>query len=104
MNEGADISGGRNVVDVHHISKTFEGREASLRVMSGDLLAAGIEFARVPDVGECRPSSAERQELPQHQRVVVVGGAVVGDDQVCAHMEPNPVARARGRHWPFGRG
>ena len=50
--------------------------------MLGQLLAPGVELARVAHVGERQAAPAAREHLPERERVVVVRGAVVGDDDV----------------------
>ena len=44
----------------------------------------------VADVGKRQARPGAGQELPERQRVVVVGGAVVGDDEVSGHAADPP--------------
>ena len=59
--------------------------KTTLGVMLRECLAAWIELRGVANVRQRQPACASCQELAEHQRVVVIRGAVVGDDHLCAH-------------------
>ena len=59
--------------------------ETTVGVMLRKRLSAWIELRGVPNVGEPQPARVRCQEAAEHQRVVVIRGAVVGDDYRGAH-------------------
>ena len=59
--------------------------ESLLGVVLGELLAARVELRRVADVGQRQREPGGAEHLAQGQRVVVVRGAVIGDDRGRSH-------------------
>jgi hypothetical protein len=55
--------------------------QALVGIVLGQLLAALVELAGVADVGEGQVQAGGQQALGERDRVVVVRGAVVGDDR-----------------------
>jgi hypothetical protein len=58
--------------------------ETPFGVVLGELLALAVELRGVAHIGQREPRGVGLEQLAEHERVVVVRGAVVGDDQRCA--------------------